>query len=509
MATSIINTKIGEARKVSRVWLEGQKLARAGIQIGTRYALHVQSEFGRAELRPVPTDYVGDTFRVVKREKFGVVSPLIEIRTNLLSKLFGLAAKIRVVVRDARILITRCHVDLKVAERVKRFLEKLKSGSKLSTVSLFHGGGVIDRAIHSGLQRAGVGSYVKVGVEQEGKYLDSSLRNNPEIWGVDSISICGDIRDVNLVGCGNQEADVLIAGIPCNAASVAGRAKQKLSMPESHPDVGALFHYTLKWIEVFNPALVLLENVLQYQNTASMAVIRSVLQQLGYVVKEAVMKGGEYALEDRDRLVVVATTPGIADLFSFDNVVPLQPRPANLKAVIEDIPLDSPRWKAYDYLAAKEERDIADGKTFYRQLLTGEEVSCGTVGKGYARARSTEPFLIHPENPALSRLLTPREHAALKGIPVAVIAGNADTVAQEIAGQSGIYPLFEAIAFAVGMTIQYDLNFGSLESYCQQVCGGGECGTEKLCAVGVDAQTQMPDMAAWIAAHANDYLAAA
>lgn len=140
MATSIINTKLGENRSVARVWLEGQKLSRGGVNVGARYALHMQEGFQRFELRPVPENYVGETFTVSRREKNGIVFPLFEIRSETFRKLFEVSAKLRVIIRDARIIITRSQIDIKIAERVKRFMEKLKNGQKLATVSLFHGG---------------------------------------------------------------------------------------------------------------------------------------------------------------------------------------------------------------------------------------------------------------------------------------------------------------------------------------------------------------------------------
>lgn len=51
-------------------------------------------------------------------------------------------------------------------------------GETITVASLFHGGGVLDNAVHAGLERAGVTSYVKVAVELESKYLESSLASN-------------------------------------------------------------------------------------------------------------------------------------------------------------------------------------------------------------------------------------------------------------------------------------------------------------------------------------------
>lgn len=59
-------------------------------------------------------------------------------------------------------------------------------------------GGVLDKAIHAGFHKSGIASAISVAVEMEGKYLDSSLANNPELWNEDSIVIESPIQAVNL-----------------------------------------------------------------------------------------------------------------------------------------------------------------------------------------------------------------------------------------------------------------------------------------------------------------------
>lgn len=95
--------------------------------------------------------------------------------------------KVRIALRRGRIVITALQIQTKIRERLKRIKEKLDRGEKLDVVSLFHGGGVLDRAIHSGMLRSGVGSFVQVGVELESEYLDASLRNNPKCGQVNQL----------------------------------------------------------------------------------------------------------------------------------------------------------------------------------------------------------------------------------------------------------------------------------------------------------------------------------
>lgn len=455
MTTVVINTVIGESRGLSRVWLEGQKLASAGIKIGVRYMMNATAALKRVELRPAPNDYQGDTFLVSKRERNNTVSPLLEVRSDVLKSMFDMGAKVRVAIREGRIIVTASHISSKVSERVKRFLEKLKNKQPLAVTSLFHGGGVLDKAIHSGMQKAGVNSFVQIGVELESEYIDASLRNNPELWSAESVVINSDIREINLLGSNIPQCDFLIAGIPCTGASKAGRSKNKLACAEEHSAAGSMFVDFLDWVKATNPGVVVIENVGEYANTSSMIVIRSVLSSLGYQLSEVVLDGNDYgSLEKRKRLCVVATTPGICDQLDFSKLVSMRHKENALRDILEDIPLDSDRWKSYDYLAAKEERDLAAGKGFVRQLLTGDEAFCGTIGKDYMKGRSTEPFIIHPTNPDLSRLLTPLEHARVKTIPECVIDGVSDTTAHQILGQSVIFSVFESVGYLIGLTVQ-------------------------------------------------------
>ena len=153
---------------------------------------------------------------------------------------------------------------------------------------------------------------------------------------------------------------------------------------------------------------------------------------------------------------MVAVTEGLEDFIDLDNVIPLRTKPEKLSDVLEDIPLDDDRWKSYDYLREKEKRDIAAGKGFRRQLFTGDEGHIATVTREYNKARSTDPFIQHPTDPNLSRLLTPEEHARVKGIPEDLIDASwiATTTKHEVLGQSVVFPVFEAVGQMLGLGLE-------------------------------------------------------
>jgi len=453
--TTVLTCKIGESKGVPRIWLEGEKLARAGVSIGSKYRIRELPEDGRLELIPLAESAASAaTYKVSKRVRKGIIRPLMEIRTALLSSLFSGMEKVRVAIRKGRIVVTALRVEVMIRERVRRLQLKLAAKEKLNVVSLFHGGGVIDKALHVGLMAAGVASVIQLGVEMEPEYLESSLRNNSEIWADHSIAACSDIRDLDLVEYADDQTDLLWAGIPCTGASIAGVAKNNLEFAEEHSEVGSLFVDYLEAVKVFNPAITLLENVTGYQKSASMAVIRSKLESYGYVLFEEALDGNDFGvLEGRSRMILVAISRGLETDFSFDNLRPTAVKPETLGEILEDVPLDSPAWKTYDYLVEKELRDKAEGKGFARTLVTPDSTRVPTVTKTYAKAQSTGIFLMHPFDPELTRLLTPAEHARVKGIPLEMITGLSMTVAHEVLGQSVVFPLFVSLGRELGLAM--------------------------------------------------------
>lgn len=460
--TTIINSRIGENKGHLRIWLEGGKLSRCGYNPDDKYSIDVVAD------RVVLTRSESGVFAVSRRNKSGRTYPLIEItsaRCNEISRIFSSEQLIRVVVSAKSITIQKHHVDAQIKEREARLMSKLQTGTALDTCSLFYGFGMLDRAAHDGLDVAGIRSRLSVIVEREAKYLDPAIETHSDMFSGSTYIIESPIQFARITE--KNPVDLLIAGIPCTGASKSGKAKNKNKTAEEHPDAGAMFYYTLRCIELMNPALISLENVCEYGNTESMAVIRSVLQNMGYDLVELTLSGVEFgSIEDRKRLCVFAVSSNLDfDLFPITDVlqsIASEPRDTKTLAdVLDDIPLDSPAWKNYDYLAEKEIRDISAGKGFRRQLLEGSESHCGTIGRHYNKGRSTEPFIKHPTDPTKSRLLTVAEHAKVKGYPDKNL--NADmsvTTAHEALGQGVIYPAFKAAfralgAFLASLSIQH------------------------------------------------------
>ena len=442
---TVVYSRIGEHRGSIRIWLEGQKLALAGVAPGKRFDL---VEEGRS-IRMV---FSLDGAHTVSRKcRNGREHPVIDIRGKRLEKLFRADDRIRVVVSDDRIEVTLHHLQRAELEREERARTRVATGQPLLVGSLAHGGGVLDHAIHRGLAQVGLRSELAFANEIDPEYLDTSLRNNP-VWAAKSVAIEGPMEEVEWQHL--PKIDLLLAGLPCTGASLSGRSKNGLRSAEEHETAGTLFFAFLQCTSALKPSVVVLENVPPYQNTVSMTVIRAVLSKMGYDVQERVLNGGDFeALEHRQRLCMVASSKGLA-FPGLDTLAPTGAFGGALGDVLERVPEDDPQWKSFSYLANKEIRDREAGKGFKRRIVTPESPSVGTIGRGYAKARSTEPFLAHPSDPDMSRLLTPTEHARVKTIPAALVAGVSSTTAHEILGQSIIHNVFQAGGRWIGESLQ-------------------------------------------------------
>lgn len=444
----VICRKLADHKGAKRVWLEGRRLSDAGFVPGVRYRLTVDRAARALALDLTEGTHVVSRKRVNEREV-----PVIDLCNRDLAELFGGIDRVKVEIHPERIRLTVHPDDAATLERAERLLAKVKSGETLNVGSIAHGGGILDHAVHTGLNQAGLKSRLAFAVEIEHEYLESSLANSG-LWDSESLAIEAPMEEVEPDML--PKVEVLCAGLPCTGASLSGRAKNGLKFAEQHETAGTLFVAFLRIVKACAPACLIFENVVPYGSTVSFHVVTEVLKQWGYELHETVLDGNQMgAIEDRKRLCLVAVTKGVS--FDLAGLQTVRAKEAMLGEVLENVPDDSPMWKDYAYLAAKEVRDMDAGKGFRRQLLGPEAEKCGTVGRGYSKCRSTEPFVKHPSGDGRSRLLTPVEHARVKTIPAHLVDGLSNTTAHEILGQSVIWAAFVAVAKLLG---EHLISFG-------------------------------------------------
>ena len=157
---------------------------------------------------------------------------------------------------------------------------------------------------------AGVGG-IDIGFEQTGLFQTiyaNEFDEYPAKTFELNFSIKVDCRDIHLVGVDDiPDFDVMLAGFPCQAFSVAGLRKGF----DDEKGRGTLFFELMRIIKAKRPQVVFLENVknlVGHDNGNTFSVILEQLEEQGYKVKYSVLNAMEYGNipQNRERIYIVA-----------------------------------------------------------------------------------------------------------------------------------------------------------------------------------------------------------
>lgn len=442
--------KIGEHKGAPRFYKEGRRVALAGFTPGTNYRATLHQEEGMLVLKVDPS---GEYKVSKKAARTGAADevPVIDLNSKELLGMFDGMDQVRVIVREGQIVLLALATEVRRKERLDRITQKIRSGTPLDIGSVSHGIGVLSNALHKGLEERGVASRQAFACDIEATYLDQAEAAN-DCWNDATIKVTAPLQEFAVDDWAMKtigKVEILEAGLPCTAASMAGRAKKGLDKAEDDPNVGHLIFGFLTLIARLNPAIVVLENVPAYQVTASMSIFRTQMRDLGYNVHERILSGKDFgALENRQRMVAVGVTKGMQ--FSFDDLALPVNVVRTVSEILDPVPADDPSWSTLQYLKDKEVRDKAAGKGFMMQTVAASATSVPTITRGYMKRRSTDPFLQNPKDPQLLRLFTPAEHARIKGVPAHLVDGMSATRAHEALGQGICYAPFQAVGRHIG-----------------------------------------------------------
>ena len=431
--------KIGLHRGAPRLWFETLRVGSAGLFPGGRFDV-IALQNG---IKLVPNE--GGKYAVCSKERNGRCLPVIDINSReALSPLDGQQV-VRVIVRLDGIFVLHAASEQAKSERIERLRAKLATGEKLASASIAHGAGVLSNAAHTGFSDAGIELSLKVLCEIDETYVEQSLNCNPV--SSHAVPLCAPIQELvqdEWLMRQVPKVEVLEMGLPCSGASRAGKAKRGLSMMEDHPEVGHLIYAALALIQKLQPAAIVLENVEDYRASASAQILRSQLRDMGYQVREHVLRARDFgSLENRVRWAMVATTDGLPVLESVS--ASGQAQGVTLGQLLDVVDPEATYWSSMGYLKTKAVRDKAAGKGFAMQFVDGDSTSVPTIRKSYNKGGSTDPYVRHPADPELMRKLTPAEHARIKGVPAALIAGLAATTAHEVLGQGIAFEPFRVL----------------------------------------------------------------
>ena len=448
-STAISTTRLASDKRGNpRILIEGRKLQAAGFLPQARYRMTIDATARRIVLA---LDEQGDR-TVSRRKRRGNEDPIIDIANAGALRSFEGMETLRIDFAKGTLTIEPSAIERRCQRREERTRARLEAGQPLRTGSVSTGLGVLSNAIHEGLAAAGKASELAFSVEIDQEYQDLCAERNPA-WGPDTMAInmplqefAFDSEAISRI----EEIDILEAGIPCTAHSIAGRSKKHLAMPEHDPVAGHLVVGFLAIVAACNPSIVIVENVPQYAESASFAILCNQLREWHYDVEHIILKGEEFdCLEHRHRMALLATSRGMrADIPSA--ILQTEGSGITLADILEEVDENSPLWSEMRYLKDKEKRDRIAGKGFRMQILGSEDTKVGTIGRGYAKVRSTEPKLRHPSKPDLLRQFTPVEHARIKGVPEEMVHDLPVTTAHEMLGQSIVAAPFRALGAAIG-----------------------------------------------------------
>lgn len=270
----------------------------------------------------------------------------------------------------------------------------------------------------------------------------------------DKIDIAGDITEVNENDI--PEHDILLAGFPCQAFSLAGHKK---GFEDAR---GTLFFDVARIIKRHNPKVVFCENVknlVNHDRGRTFKVIKEILEELGYVVFYKVLNSKNFGVpQNRERIYIVAFQKDIAPkTFEF-------PGKTDDTKVIKDIVEEhevSPKYylsTAYlESLKKHKERHASKGNGFGYEIRSTDSVAGAIVCGGMGRERNLiidnrlTNFIpvthIKGEiNREFVRKMTPREWARLQGFPNDFKFVVSDTHLYKQFGNSVTVPVIRAIA---------------------------------------------------------------
>lgn len=414
---------VGSNRQKPRLWIEGVKLGAAGFIPGARYDLVRDGD--EIDLRLSETG----KRKVSGKSRNGKEIPILDLILSDEETVLDIGTRVRVLFTHGTVRVSLHHEEKARVTRERAFLRNLAEGT-LTEASMFTGGGVSTHAIHAAIADYGVGSKLAWVVDSELKYLQVAYANNYSI-NDDTVALIGRAEEIEPRFF--TKVDLLSFSMPCSGFSRAGKAKHGKSA-EEHEGAAALFG-TLSAIRSANAAVLVSENVEGARDSAAYVLLRAELERIGYVIFERTMTEKDTgSMERRTRYWFIAISAGLAEGFDFSllHEAVAAPRPAVRDILDHEVP--EGMWRSGAYLKEKAARDAAAGKGFVRQILTLDQTSMGTIGKGYLKNRSTEPRLARADG--MERLLTQTEHARAKSVPEHLIADVPATTAHEVLGQS-------------------------------------------------------------------------
>lgn len=136
----------------------------------------------------------------------------------------------------------------------------------------------------------------------------------------------------------NEEVDLVIGGPPCQAYSIAGRARDPKGMTEDPRNF--LYKYYVEFLKRYTPKMFVFENVpgiLSANNGEYLNMIFEAVREVGYDLKYKILNAKNFnVLQDRKRVIIIGWKNELKyDYPIFDTI---EPKYKILKDLFSDLP---------------------------------------------------------------------------------------------------------------------------------------------------------------------------
>lgn len=250
----------------------------------------------------------------------------------------------------------------------------------------------------------------------------------------------GDITKISAVDI--PKFDILLAGFPCQAFSIAGKRK---GFSDTR---GTMFFEIQRILEYHKPKAFLLENVkglTNHNKGDTFETMKNILEKkLGYRIFYKVLNAKDFGVpQNRERIIIVGF---------LDNSIEFEfPEPFKYKNKVGDILFENdnvdPKYTISDRLweshQRRKEAHKKRGNGFGYSLFNGESEYTSTISARYYKDGSEILIEQKGKNP---RKLTPREACRLQGFSDDFKIVVSDTQAYKQFGNSVPTKMIEAVA---------------------------------------------------------------
>lgn len=269
----------------------------------------------------------------------------------------------------------------------------------------------------------------------------------------------GDIRDISAESIPNH--DILLAGFPCQAFSIAGR---RLGFEDTR---GTLFFHIARILDAKRPSLFFLENVkglLSHRRGKTLKIILEVLRdELGYFVPDPqVINARNFGVpQNRERVFIAGFHPRLG-ITEFEYPQPPK-NPVSFADVKEENPVSVKYYLSTQYLQtlrAHRARHESKGNGFGFKIVEEHEVANAIVVGGMGKERNlVYDHRLTNFTPVTNikgkvnregiRKMTPREWARLQGFPDSYQIVVSDAQAYKQFGNSVAIPAIQAMGVSI------------------------------------------------------------